>query len=398
MKKYIIIFILSIACIHGYSQFTDAEGKKVSAIVNSQKTANSKDILSTFFRASIDDLLGDDRKFSLNSTFFGLDSVFRKKGKEISYSKERRLRQTSFNIGLEGDSLSSITKISGGFTFTIMNKKDITLKKIKSVDKNALVKSAFILADIKTEILAYIAKKYPAKFNDVDTLKDINLSWTNASANNDFSSLHPLIVEALLSPGLAASAVKSDASLGISEDDVELTVISLLKGKNTARDLYDAIGEKYSRKPLWTFSPTVVYDRNNRQGEYFFASEFTVGIGKDLSKKPWEIEVKSAFKITNDTATKKVNYDSKPFSISLGANKVLIENETKEPKMEFKFFTQYDYQFGKVQVGEKPGIFSLNTTLRINIFKSLWLPLTVKYDVENGNFLGFLAVTANLGN
>ncbi len=398
MKKYIIVFILAIVCINGYGQFTDAEEKKISATTNSQKTANSKDILSTFFRASMNNLLGDDRKFTLNSTLFGLDSIFRKKGQEISYEKERRLRQISFNIGLEADSNSSITKISGGFTFTIINKKDITLKKFQSVDEKALVKSTFILADLKKEVFSYIAKKYPTKSNNVDTIKAITLTWTTASARNDFSSLHPLIVEALNNPELAASAIKNDASLGISEDDAELAVVSLLNGKNPARDLYDAIGEKYSRKPLWTFSPAVAYDRESKQGEYSFASEFTVGIGKDLSKKPWEVEIKSAFKIANDTSVKKTNYDSKPFSISLGVNRVLMENEAREPKMEFKFFTQYDHQFGKVPAGEKAGIFSLNTTFRINIFKSLWLPLTVKYDLENNNFLGFLAVTANLGN
>jgi hypothetical protein len=66
--------------------------------------------------------------------------------------------------------------------------------------------------------------------------------------------------------------------------------------------------------------------------------------------------------------------------------------------MEFKFFTQYEYQFGNVPTGKDAGIFTLNSTLRINVFKSFWLPLTLKYDPVNSNFLGIFAITANLGN
>lgn len=66
--------------------------------------------------------------------------------------------------------------------------------------------------------------------------------------------------------------------------------------------------------------------------------------------------------------------------------------------MEFKLFTQYDQQFGEVAAGGDKNIFTLNTTFRVNVFKSLWLPLTLRYDPENSNFLGMFAVTANIGN
>ncbi|HEY8896023.1 MAG TPA: hypothetical protein VIM79_14455, partial [Niastella sp.] len=161
---------------------------------------------------------------------------------------------------------------------------------------------------------------------------------------------------------------------------------------------YKNIAEKYARKPLWTFTPKATYDRIISQGEYDFATYFTVGLGKRTDRKPWEIEVNSTFKIANDTTIKESNYENKIFTISAGINKVLLQNEDKESKMEFKFFTQYDHQFGKLPPAVDKNSFTLNSTLRINVFKSLWLPLTLKYDPENGNFLGIFSVTANIGN
>ncbi len=187
-------------------------------------------------------------------------------------------------------------------------------------------------------------------------------------------------------------------STHISKEEAGLLAALIIKGQNPLRSLFTSIAAKYARKPLWTLSPTGNYDLVNKQGQYSLSSDFTVGLGKDLNKKPWEIEIKGLFKIQNDSTVKKTNYDSKPFSFSLGINKILVENEDKESKMEFKFFTQFDHQFGTVPAGTEKDLFTLNSTLRINVFKSLWLPLTIKYDPKNSNFLTYFSVTANIGN
>lgn len=77
---------------------------------------------------------------------------------------------------------------------------------------------------------------------------------------------------------------------------------------------------------------------------------------------------------------------------------MLIENDEKESKMEFKFFAQYDHQLGNVPEGASEAFFSMNSTFRINLFRSVWLPLTVKYDTDNKEFLVSFSVTTNLGN
>ena len=396
MKKYLLILLITIsAFLKSFSQ-TEKDFKAIAVENNAQKTASSKDIITTFFRASIDNLLGDDHSFTFNSSFYGIDSIFRKKGSTISYERERSLRQKTFNIALTGDDNHSITRFSGGFTFTLVNKKDIKLKKLDSDDLGKLTSMSISIANLKKGLIDYIGEKYKNE-HIIDSLNRIlNSSWNTAAKNHDFSKLRSFIYDALKDSLLIPIMKKADQTLN--EKGIEEIIDGILKGIDPFHETYKSIAQKYSRKPLWTFSPTAAYDRINKQGEYSFVSEFTVGLGKNLSKKPWEVEIKSAFTISNDTSIRKVNYENKPLTLSLGINKVWIENGEKEPKMEFKFFTQYDYQLGNVPAGKDAGVFTLNTTLRINVFKSLWLPITVKYDPENGNFLGLFAVTANLGN
>jgi hypothetical protein len=397
---YLVIIIpgLILALYQPLSGQSQYDLKSVAASTSAQKTANSKDILTTFFQAGIDNLFGNDHTFRFNSSFYGIDSVFRKRGTSIPYQKERALRQISFNIGITGDENYNIDKIDGGFTFTIINMTDIKLKKIAQEDFKTLTDMQDLILGLKNSILSYIATKHPEVFGNKDLNKSIINTWNDAARTHDFSELHLYIKEALSDPAFL-QIIKNDTSVNKTKADSCKTLIkNILNGEDPFHKAYVNIAEKYARKPLWTFSPTAVYDFNNNQGEYTFASIFTVGIGKNPKIKPWELEIKSQFIVGNDTSVKEVNYENKNFTISLGVNKVLIQNQDRESKMEFKLFTQYDYQFGNVPEGMDAGIFTLDATLQINVFKGLWLPLTLQYDPKNANFLGYFAVTANLGN
>ncbi|MBL7882577.1 MAG: hypothetical protein JNL69_00795 [Bacteroidia bacterium] len=399
MKKTTCLLLL-ILTVHVSKAQTNPTHEKYFSLIakslNAQKTANSKDILTTLFRASLDSLLGKNHSFTFNSSFYGIDSIFRgAKAKKLSYEDERKLRRNSLNISLTGDSSNNITKIAGGLTFTILNKKDIVYTKFEDEDDALLLRKELLVANIKKGINKIFTSKHTDLGEDLEVNTRMDLSWNNADKKNDFSNLDPYILEALRASEFVDSVTILDKSF--TKEEIQEAIKSILLGKNPLNETFNAIAEKYSRKPLWTFTPTAIYDKVNDQGEFSFASEFTVGLGKNLDRKPWELEIKSLFKIANDTSVKTTNYDNKPFSLSIGLNKVVIETDDNEPKMEFKLFTQYDYQFGKLSAGAKPGLFTLNSTFRVKVFKSLWLPVTLKYDPENNNFLGLFSITANLG-
>lgn len=394
MKKYTLLaFCIGMLLSKTFGQnVTEVEAKPLLKESSKQKTANTKDILTTLFRAGIDNLLGEDHKYSFSSSFFGIDSIFRPKNSSISYSKERFLRQASFNIALEGDSTNEIAKFSGGFTFTLYNGKDIKLKKLKDADFAIIKNYGALLLRTKREIRNYIDRKFPGAANDKareEALDQFNVSWNAATNKHDFSGIGPIITEALNDATLKAN---------LSSPNEQEVIASILKGEDILQETYEDIAEKYARKPMITFSPTGTYDRINKQGEFSFAADATFGLVKDPKRKPWEVEIKSLLKFTNDTTIKNTNYDNKPLTVSAGVNKVLIQNEDKESKMEFKFFIEKIWQLGSAPSGKGTDIFTFNSTLRINVYKSLWLPLTIKYDPDNHNFLGYFSVTANIGN
>ena len=407
MKKYFIIITTILSVSNSFAQNDIETGLKNDVVqkINQKKTANTKDILTSLYRAGLDNILGKEHKFSFSSSFYGIDSLLRNTDpSKAFYTTERFLRSNSFDISVKGDSVNNITELGGGFTFTLINKKDVEYKKIKELTR--LVRLANLFEEVRKKVNLNIAANAALMAVNPNLPTQIQASWTAADKTHDYTTLMPEIKQELTNlrndiaqkNTLIANFLNGKGYIITDAELVNFIDGYLVNGKDVFHEEYVEITERYARKPLLTLSPAMSYDKVHKQGSYGAASSFTVSFGKDLTKKPWELEAKALIKIENDTSIKKTNYDNKPLSVSVGINKVLIENETKESKMEFKFFTQYDYQFGNVPIGKKAGLFTLNSTFRVNVYKSLWLPVTLKYDPDNHNFLGIFSITANLGN
>ncbi len=479
MKTKFNIIVFVFLCLSSYLKAQQNEqGIKISALeknkinkaTNLYKTDNTKEILTTFLRTALNDITSKEKSFSINTTLYAIDSLFRLSKSEPS----NFIKQTSFDFKLKANEQNSISSIYFGFTTAIINNKDLKTTVLDSKDFVGLEKNVFIQADIKKSLYFLQIKEQEAINKKIDSTKtDVNKileSLTNSSKWEDrffvqvkiqkrlrllFSkvNLNPeesnstqirfdKILEGLddkkiskiqggmheelelLKDYLNAKEIETlnkkwdeakekgdfielmneinqinfanDIFRGKEGDeDYKKIIKSYREGKDPLKILYKEIAETYSRRMLWTISPAMEYDRENKQGVYNVSTKMTVGISNKLQRRPWEIEANASFKASKDTLKQVTNYDNKVGLINFGVNKVLLENKDNEPKMEFKFFTQLEHQFGKV-TNLKKNIFSLNSTLRINLFKTVWLPITVKYDPDNGNLFGFFSIAANL--
>jgi hypothetical protein len=314
-------------------------------------------------------LLGKKKSLEFNSTLYGIDSLFKKNVKSNTssmYGKQRLLRNIQINLAVKADSSSNqIAEFAAGLTIALIKKRDITYG-----DFSSIVSKFKNFERLRKELNLKVATENPNI-----SIGSIQNSWTQYDVSHDYNELHPIIRKALeeLDP-VDKAFIKSDS----------------------AHVAFVNIAALYARKPLLTISPGYTYNRVNKQSSLALSAAFLVGLGSSVNKKPWELEAKSSFSIGADTTIAIANYANRPFLVSTGVNKVLREDANKASTLEFKGFFQYGYQFGDVPFGTDAGKVTFNTTLRINIYKSFWLPLTLSYDIKSANVLGFLSFTANI--
>jgi hypothetical protein len=359
--------------------------------INTEKSANVKDILTPLFRAGIGNLLGKKREFTFSSSFYGIDSIFKGKGSE-RFDTSKFLRRNSLDLGLTGDSSNNIMKLSVGFNFSIIDKKDIRYNQFNALNTGQLKEKVQVDRLFGIGITNYFDEK------DKSAVPAVRQSLNDAFERHDFSKIDPRIKTAIEDPVLLKMilALAKETKVDLNEAVVKATLSDMLDGKDSAAALLQNIISNYAQNALWVIKPVYSYDRSAKQGEYAVESKFTTGVFKNFAKKPWELEVFSKFLIGNDSTKNIPNYNNKPLLVSIGINKVVLQNEENASRMEFKFFSSYQYQFGSTTT--KQAEFALNTTLRLNVFKSLWLPITVKYEPNGGNLFGYFSITANLGN
>jgi hypothetical protein len=371
MKKSILLFI-GIACFYkpAFSQVdTLTQLYKFTNNVNAKKTANSKDVLSNIFRASVANLLGKNKAFQFNSTFYAIDSVVNKNMRsstDFYYAKQRALRGIQLNLAVKVDSSTNqLTDFSGGLTIALINKRDVTYADFST----QLVPVLDHFETLRKSINMKLAARPGV------SIAEIQESWTAYSKSHDFADLDPLVKAEVntLSPADQAF-IKTDEP----------------------NKKFNDLTKLYARKSLLTLSPNYNYNRVNKQSSFALSAAYVVGISRSVDKKPWELEAKSSISIMADTTIAVANYKNRPFLISAGVNKVLREDADNASTMELKGFFQYDYQFGDKQPGVDAGKVTFNTTWRINLYKSIWLPVTLRYDVKNANIFGFLSLTANI--
>ena len=389
MKSRLVLMVLF--CLVAPTVFAQTESALATEI-DAKKTGSSKDILASLFRASVNSLLGDDRTYTLNSSFLGIYQLLNRDGK-LNYAVERGLKQNSFNLSLAGNEEHDIAKIMGGFTIAVINRKDIKADSAKN-EFAKLNRDAMIYAELLKEIKLFLLNNNSELSCSALAMQAVMDTWNDASRKHDFSTIHPEIRKTLLSKNFVNSLLLKNN--GINSSELQQALTDVLAGKDILHQEYQRIAKIYAQKLLWTFAPSVTYDRVNKQGEYTLASNATFGIFKNTAKKPWEFEIKAQFKVANDSTLAQSDYNDKPLSVSIGLNKVLVQNKERESRLEFKLFTQYNRQFGKITALQREDIFTLNSTLRLYLYKSIWLPVTLKYDVDKGKILGLFTLTANI--
>lgn len=141
---------------------------------------------------------------------------------------------------------------------------------------------------------------------------------------------------------------------------------------------------------------------------------------KKMDQKPWDLELKASYEMSNlttgDSVIMKQNdiLERQVAKASIGFNKVLMDRDFKrdgktvtESMIEIKPFFEYEYVVAGRMLAdltdedkendedEKVSKYNLGVTLKFRVAKDVFIPLEFKYDPESKKAHGFLSVSWN---
>lgn len=350
----------------------DEEVQKFRKATDRSKSGNYKEVLSNLFQLGTSNLTGPNKSVEFNSTLYGIKSIFCENiTTDKVFSEQKFSRNLEFNTKLNFDEQFKYKGFSGGITYALINQRDKDVANFK--ETNLYKNSQFLNKE----------------------LSEIQIGFVNELIKTDDKELSAKI-EAI---NVATSILTNKEFDKIDQSNIYFDkIITEFENRNKSIKLEDYINkihelrkEEYSnleKKALWTVSLNgTTNDKGNNQ-KLTFGTVFLQGL------KPLELDIRSNL-IYSDTLIEK-SVQRLELRNSAGFNyKMFKRNE--QSVFEIKLYMEYNSILKNQLADEKKNTFLASSDFRIRVTEDVWIPLTIKYDIENSNFLGFLNITYNFG-
>lgn len=344
----------------------DVAKKEILEDLSEKKSANWKDVLTNYFQIALKDLGAEDKKVEFKTTLFNIKAqVDKNLWIDYNYEKENFSRNFQIDAGL---SLKDDYSLKG-FTYGLgwaYNKRD------KSINTLVNTKSGEIYNKYRTN-LTNAKNSYRE-----DLLKVYDEKKTNEKLKIIFD---------------IESKYKSPDKIIIIpfKEFPEEFRKYLPQNFNSFYEMFD---EQYKediaeieRKPYLFLGFNSSFSETSKfLEEYKIETVFLKGIKTDKLKM--EIDFRNSLNSSKDS----LNTNTKFFASQLGLNISFLSKEKSvleiKPAFEFKkdFTNKIEGQSEK---------FYATSDIRIRVYKDVWIPLILKYDIKDGNLFGFLNLSIN---
>lgn len=333
-------------------------------------TLNLKDAFTYLPQFTVFNLAGEHKSIDLKVNLFDLKTKYNSDLLiDTLFVKNKFARNFQMNFGINLNGNYKMEGIKAGFTYAIVNKRDSAIFKLSDKLGKALAK--------KDELAIIKMSKFieDAKCNedeDKECQKNLGLK-INA------------IKEA---QGKARRFVKR-------EDFPEYFQEYLPKDFNKDVDSLNIKLEKeqdnYFKKPLLTVTVNGIFGKEKR-----FLNQAEANLvylqGVSDQRKKAEIDIRAGFTVKDTISDKK--YYKTEFKSSAGINFSLFSSKDSKSYFEAKPYLEFIKTFGNALFEDK-NTFNASADIRIRIVNNMWLPITIKYDLKEGRFLGFLNIVFN---
>ncbi|QIY91279.1 hypothetical protein [Chryseobacterium gallinarum] len=326
------------------------------------KSGNWKDVMTDFMQAAVKDLTGDKKSFQYKASIFSIkskaDSTLLT---DYNYTKETFSRNFQVAIGLNLDNDYKFTGFEYGFDWAIINKRDLSVAKPAQSLQKMFQDSNLLLIE-KLQL-------YKEKIND----------------SKEFLRVKKIIDDALDKGEYIPRENLPEEFLSLLPDSYNDTSVRFEKEFNEEI-------EKIKMRPLLTLG-----FRSNFRKDAKFLDEFNADLVylqglKSKNNSKLEIDFRNRFSAKDSITTSIIK--RKEFSSQLGLNISVLKKGNKS-LIEFKPNFEFKRVISGLMDEEKNNQFLANADLRLRVLKNLWIPLALKYDIENNNLFGFLNVSFN---
>jgi hypothetical protein len=111
----------------------------------------------------------------------------------------------------------------------------------------------------------------------------------------------------------------------------------------------------------------------------------------------WQFDIKTFLALRPDSTIEHRNLQRSSIITKAGINRVLImAADGKQSFLEAKLDLGNEYRTGNIFPTEDRNTFYGEAALRIRVSTQFWVPLALKYDINNGNVFGFLKAVWNI--
>lgn len=390
-RTLIIIFLISYT-IQAQSEkinakeVIDMQIKTAALKAEISKSGNYRDAFNSFFQLMSENLTNESKSLKLNFTLFDVKSIFDKDlAIDYNFAKETFSRNIQFNLETEHDGNFKTKGYTAGVTFSIINKRD---KDLADFTNTNLDTNYIALIDKINSISSEIAKKIMSAENKDMAEKTTNLDVLNKIVNHYINNEEiPENIQQSEVYNNFSNKLKSITFAGPINKFTKEKIVTAKEMVDYIHALKEDMYEDLAKKPLWTVS---LSGSTNEDVNFNKASLSTVYLqGLDNS---FELDLRSGLTYTDTIAVEKLKRVG--FNIKAGVN-YQFKNGNERSLFEIKGYGEYSSILKNALPDEDKNTFLANADFRIRLSDDLWVPLTVKYDIKNSNFLGFLNITYN---
>ncbi len=403
MKQRLIkgfcLLLLFVTVQQGFAQKQKAVAEAMPLFTaDSLAGGNYKDILTSFFQLSFNNLTGDKREFNFNTNPF---AVMLKNDPDLAidrnYYKNRVLRKLNIGFGLKLDTSYRFNGFSSGIKYALINKRDSTTSKM--LFSKLLTDSM----GIERDTLALYLKKYadslfpaatnaalPGHTDDLAKKKEFN-----ASLNKLFNDSNAVLNKMDSTFRIAVLDIAGKKKLYILSKFFKTSPNMSLRRFHDKS--FSELKQSLKSEPLWIIAVSdTTYKNQFAFSNLVFSTEFSKGVFKPQpGANNLELNIKAAANFLKDTLQQGNNLKRVLFNVEAGLNWVIRNKTNEKSYFELKLSSTYYRNFSSLYAKEKREMFTLNGTARVRVYEDIWVPLEIKYDPKNGNVFGCLNVKAN---